>query len=259
MVVEMTKRKDQPMIFLTAPPETEQPKRSRFRVQRNLPYRNAKPYKASIYYWWWAFLKRNVDYQNSCAKSGRGKLAALYRDFGNVFEADFLTWWSSHKKLFAERSALVKVGAPQQDDDTILYQLDPTRPLNHIWEEIQALHLQAHAIMPAKRSKASSTAQYPVFANVSAHTLHRVLSIWDLRFTNPEASVYELGILAGYKANLMPISKFGETRTRRALDTQAYNKRVRVSIANQANRYLRTAAQYIENVGLGEFPKAHRR
>ena len=32
-----------------------------------------------------------------------------------------------------------------------------------------------------------------------------------------------------------------------------------ISIANQVNRYLRTASQYIENVGQGEFPKAERR
>jgi len=37
------------------------------------------------------------------------------------------------------------------------------------------------------------------------------------------------------------------------------NKRARISIANQSNRYLRTASQYIENVGQGEFPKAERR
>ena len=31
------------------------------------------------------------------------------------------------------------------------------------------------------------------------------------------------------------------------------------SFANQTNRYLRAAGQYIDNVGLGEFPKALRR
>ena len=113
--------------------------------------------------------------------------------------------------------------------------------------------------MPKKCASLSSTAQYPVYANVSAHTLYRVLAIWDLRSANPEASAYELGVLAGYKANLIPTSKFGETRTRRALDAQLHNKRVRVSIANKANRYLRTAAQYIKNVGRGEFPKAQNR
>ena len=46
MVVETTKGEDRPMIFLTAPPNIEQTRGSRFRVQRNLPYRDAEPYKA---------------------------------------------------------------------------------------------------------------------------------------------------------------------------------------------------------------------
>ena len=51
MVVEMIKGKERPMIFLTAPPEIKQTACLRFRVPRNLPYRDAPPYKSSIYYW----------------------------------------------------------------------------------------------------------------------------------------------------------------------------------------------------------------
>jgi hypothetical protein len=57
----------------------------------------------------------------------------------------------------------------------------------------------------------------------------------------------------------MPASKYGAKRTLKAIEIERHNKRARISISNQTNRYLRTAAQYIENVGLGEFPKALRR
>lgn len=259
MVAETTEAKKQPMIFLTAPPEIKQTAGSRFRVPRNLPYRDAPTYQSSIYYWWWAFLKRNLRYADTCANQGRGRSAKLYKDFGNVFESDFLTWWRCHQGLFAEQSSAGKYKPSCNQESGIWYQIDPSRPFNQIHEEIKALHLEAHAIVSKKKSLTSSTAKYPVYANVSAHTLHRVLAIWDLRSGHPKASAYELGITAGYKANLIPTSKFGETRTRPALDAQAHNKRVRVSIANQANRYLRIAAQYIENVGHGEFPKAANR
>lgn len=96
MVVEMTKGKKRPMIFLTAPPEIKQTACLRFRVPRNLPYRDAPPYKSSIYYWWWAFLKRDQNYADTCASRGRGQSAKLYKDFGNVFKSDFLTWWRCH-------------------------------------------------------------------------------------------------------------------------------------------------------------------
>ena len=105
MVVEMTKGKKRPMIFLTAPPEIEQTACLRFRVPRNLPYRDAPPYKSSIYYWWWTFLKRDQNYADTCASRGRGQSAKLYKDFGNVFKSDFLTWWRCHQGLFAEQSA----------------------------------------------------------------------------------------------------------------------------------------------------------
>jgi hypothetical protein len=245
--------------FKTAPPVIHMISRRRFRGGRNLPYRGAEPYKASIYYWWWAFLKRNPDYQRTCASSGYGELAGLYQDFGDVFESDFLTWWSCHQGLFAEKTSLIEQAGAHPLDPTLLYQIDPQRPLSQIQEEIKALHMQAHAIMPAAPPRQTSSAKYPIYTNVSAHTLHKVLKIWDLRCEYPDTSAYDLGVLAGFKANILALTKYGETRTRAAIETDAHNKQARISIANQTNRYLRTAEQYIDNVGSGEFPKALRR
>ncbi|MDA9274621.1 hypothetical protein N9Q06_01120 [bacterium] len=224
-----------------------------------MPYREAESYKASIYYWWWAFLKRNPDYQRTCANSGNGMFAGLYKDFGNIFELDFLTWWSCHQGLFAEKTSLIEQAGAHRLNPTLLYQIDLNRPLSHIQEEIKALHMHAHAIMPAAPPKQTSTAKYPIYTNVSAHTLHKVLTIWDLRCAHPDTSAYDLGVLAGFRANILAPPEYGETRTRAAIKTDAHNKQARTGIANQTNRYLRTAEQYIDNVGRGEFPKALRR
>lgn len=245
--------------FMTAPPILHMASRRRFRAQRNLPYRDAEPYKASIYYWWWAFLKRNTQYQQACASSGRGNLADLYRDFGNIYDRDFLSWWTSHQNLFAEKTALIDQAAAPQINAAILYQIDLQKSLSQIQEEIKALHMQAHAIMPIAPPKLTSTAKYPIYTNVSAHTLHKVLTIWDLHCAHPDASAYDLGILAGFKANFLASPQYGETRTQNAAKIQRHNKRAHICIANQTNRYLRTAEQYIDNVGHGEFPKALRR
>jgi hypothetical protein len=242
--------------FVTAPPNNAELAYTRFKGSRNLPYKDAEPYKSSLYYWWWAFLKRNSDYRQTCQKCGRGKLTRLYRDFGNIFEGTFLEWWRGHKTLFAEQRILKARG---ENDYNVIYHIDPYRPLHQIQEEIKALHMRAHAIMPKRGSTSTSTAEYPIYTNVSAHTLHRVLTIWDLKQTKPNDSAYDLGILAGLRPNLMPTSKYGAKRTLKALEIERHNQRARISISNQTNRYLRTAAQYIENVGLGEFPKALRR
>jgi len=119
--------------------------------------------------------------------------------------------------------------------------------------------MRAQAIMPVGGSPVTSTAQYPIYTNVSAHTLHRVLKLWDLKQTHPTDSAYNLGILAGLRPNLMPLPQYTATRTSKALEIERHNKRARISISNQTNRYLRTAEQYVENVGHGEFPKALRR
>lgn len=258
MVTERANEALQAVSFMTAPPILHIASRRRFRAGRNLPYRDAEPHKASLYYWWWAFLKRNADYQQTCSRSGKGNLAALYRDFGNIYEYDFLTWWTSHQYIFAEKTALVDL-ASTEANVAILYQIDFQKSLSQIQEEIKALHMQAHAIMPVVPAKQTSTAQYPIYTNVSAHTLHKVLTIWDLRCAHPEASAYDLGILAGFKANILPLPQYGETRTQNAAAIERHNRCARVSIANQANRYLRTAGQYIDNAGQGEFPKALRR
>ena len=259
MITKKANATRQILSFKTAPPVIHMVSRRRFRGGRNLPYRDAEPYKSSIYYWWWAFLKRNSYYQRTCASLGYGKLSGLYQDFGDVFEADFLTWWSYHQGLFAEKTSLIEQVEVRPLDPALLYQIDPQRPLSQIQAEIKALHMHAHAIMPATPPKQTSSAKYPIYTNVSAHTLHKVLTIWDLRCAYPDTSACDLELLAGFKANILAPPKYGETRTRAAIKTDAHNKKIRISIANKANRYLRTAEQYIDNVGRGEFPKALRR
>jgi hypothetical protein len=242
--------------FVTAPPNSAEIAHTRFKGSRNLPYKEAEPYKSSLYYWWWAFLRRNKHYKQTCKRCGSKRMALLYQDFGDIFEGTFLDWWSNHQILFAEQNCSDPNGS---NDHNLTYQINLYRPLHHIQEEIKALHMSAHAIMPIQGSTIKSTARYPIYTNVSAHTLYRVLTIWDLKQTYPTESAFDLGILAGLRPNLMPVSKYGATRTLHAVEIERHNKRARISISNQTNRYLRTAEQYIDNVGLGEFPKALRR
>jgi len=245
--------------FKTAPPILHTVSRRRFRARRNLPYRDAEPYKASLYYWWWAFLKRNQHYQYTCARNGKGHLSKLYQDFGDIFNVGFLTWWDSHQMLFSEEPSTLSRHDIVEDNAQLLYRIDPCKSFSQVQEEVRVLHLMGHAIMPAQTRERQSTARYPIYTNASAHSLHKALSVWDLHNKNPDASAFELGVLLGLKANIMPLNKYGHTRTRSAVATERHNKQARVSIANKINRYLRTAEQYIDNVGRGEFPKALRR
>jgi hypothetical protein len=79
---------------------------------------------ASLYYWWWAFLQRNTAYKRTCRQSGHGRLGWLYKDFGNVFANDFMSWWRSHQLLFAERNET----ANKETGIGVSYWLDPRKP-----------------------------------------------------------------------------------------------------------------------------------
>ena len=161
--------------FMTAPPIIHMASKRRFRARRNLPYKDAKPYKASLYYWWWAFLKRNKQYQRTCLKRGKAKFCQVYHDFGNIFEFEFKTWWETRKFLFSEQSALIEKRNMDAARDGLLYRIDPSRSFNQIQQEIKAIHMQAHAIMPANSQRRRSSAKYPIYVNASAYNLYRVL------------------------------------------------------------------------------------
>ena len=66
-----------------------------------------KDLEKSPYFWWWAYLRENEQYLDCCNRDGKGKLAALYNDFGDVRSDDFKAWWGGKLQkgayLFAER------------------------------------------------------------------------------------------------------------------------------------------------------------
>lgn len=85
-------------------------------IKRHFPYKHPsfstedKPksfshVKVSVYYWWYEYLKRNVDYRNTCQNKGIGKCSALYDLFGDVHDISFRQWWTKDDRgavLFAE-------------------------------------------------------------------------------------------------------------------------------------------------------------
>lgn len=71
---------------------------------------NDEDLKKSPYYWWWQYLRHNPEYLQTCTSGGRGTLAELYADFGDVRDEDFRQWWgidgNNHGNLFEEQSHL---------------------------------------------------------------------------------------------------------------------------------------------------------
>jgi hypothetical protein len=52
--------------------------------------------ESTVHYWWWRFLKKSTLYLACCERDGSGRLAALYKDFGDV-RGDSFAEWGKHK------------------------------------------------------------------------------------------------------------------------------------------------------------------
>ena len=77
------------------------------------------PYLKSPYYWWWYALRLSEAYKMVCENGGgtkNKKLAQVYADFGNVFDADFNVWWRNNGvRLFSEPTGPKRVRAITAD------------------------------------------------------------------------------------------------------------------------------------------------
>lgn len=109
------------LVFKFAPPQTERDAAPAEGAQKSSPKfpRHLTKFTASIYYYWWEFLRLNVDYIDCCNRNGIYEdnqvvpehITELYRDFGDARdqlegetdERNFRHWWSERGwVLFAE-------------------------------------------------------------------------------------------------------------------------------------------------------------
>jgi hypothetical protein len=249
-----------------------------------------KSWKQSAYYWWWQFLKRNDEYVKCCEKKGKGRLANLYADFGDVRSDDFWEWWGYREKkgqpnrgelLFKEKAMpTVKVLKSQNewDDDlnkkmymVLAVNLDTNeRTLRKLFAQ-RLLKMRKDNGIVRRRGRISmgdefSTAKYKIAQNYNIPNLQRVLKVYDAWVANKQAKdkklpQYKLAFNVGFKPpaivrlNLKDPSK---TYTVKAGDWDEYTwdelNEVRNVLDAGFTRFLREAKQIIANTSKGQFP-----
>lgn len=241
--------------FIQAPPlKTGRTKR---KSGPNAPLRLPKHehYKASVFYYWWAFLRLNEAYIKTCENGGRGKHAKLYDDFGDVRGDDFWAWWKTHTHLFSEPpvaqvTAITDVSAYVSKPNTILIDV----PLD---KKLLLRMRQVRRILEDKMEKASyrmseSHAQYKVSGKPVVAALSSYLRAWELRQQYPKlpyADVYEIvrGRPVDIEAALKP-----KPRVKKLSGTVDFQKNV--PLTQMGYRYVRFADEIISNVVKGQFP-----
>lgn len=232
---------------------------------RHFPYQHpvfgtaARPAPSSkwnrtVYYWWWAYLKRNVPYLKTCENGGDEPCGSLYRDFGDVRGEDFKAWWSEDgrgARLFAEPRAEDSVRVLEQGeealsrDEALTISLPLNLPKKTLEAHVKRLLAVHHKGQRGKQYAKQSRARYKVQGQPNVPALALGLAVWDMRQERPDLALWEIG-------DRVP----GLLKTQRIKpgdDDHDLTVKKR-ALAAVVSRYLKRVKLQIEGAGIGVFP-----
>jgi hypothetical protein len=222
----------------------------------------------SPYYWWWAFLRRNTDYLACCTAGGKGALAGLHEDFGDVLNDNFHSWWTTQERgvrLFAEQPLTVKFGElemaaewqPHWDKQDVMVIAVPLtvskRTLKGAFARLlEQRHTGHKSGRPALAAmKEVSTAKYKMERNYTIRSLQTTLAVYDLWLLNQQRSGKD-------KLTLWEIgreSKINSTAIKDAVSDSTHDRLVgRNVLGATVSRYVKQAKAIIANTAQGKFP-----
>jgi len=213
-------------------------------------------FRASVFYYWWAYLRCHPAYLSACENGGKGKLAALYSDFGDIRGDDFWSWWKAHSHLFSEPpipqvEAVNDLDSYRQKPNTILLEVPLDKRLRLRVAQVKRL-LEAN--MEKRRYlMGESQAQYKVTGKPVIASLDTYLKAWQLKQKYPKlpyAAIYEAA--NGGELNVEAAMK-PKRRSKKYAPDAGYKENV--SKTQMGYRYVKYAEEIMANVVKGEFPK----
>ena len=208
----------------------------------NPPFHNAPPHMRSVFYYWWAFLRESEDYIATCDNGGKGKLADLYKDFGDIREDKFFDWWKrTGRNLFCEpvdRQIKVVIDDHiQHEPDKVILSIPITGDMGRILAEIKTL-LNGEFHKKRKESYRDTKAKYKVRTKPVLTSLHIMLELLKAKKANPSGSLLDWG----RSINLGLISGKSDAD-------------VLASERSAISRYIRKSEKLLTLIEQGEFTK----
>lgn len=211
-------------------------------------------WQGSVYYWWWAYLRKNVEYVACCDAGGKGPMAVLYQDFGDVRDDDFKAWWSQGSRairLFAEPAAEDVVrelqgGEAAPDQSNVLTLVFPLNlPKRYLQKRFNQLLKKHHTGKQGVQYAKSSRARYKFEGQPNVPSLKLAMKVYEMKLENPKMKLWEIG-------NEMP----GVIRSQKlkASDDQYTKEQKKKVLAASVSRYIRRAQESIQRVGQGLSP-----
>ena len=211
-------------------------------------------------------MRRNEDYLACCANGGKGKLAKLYEDFGDIRSDDFRSWWGGTQQkgsyLFGELPIDVRLQklnskdewADEWGNEIMVVAVNMEIGRRKLQQYFANLLQKEHKGKRGRKSlsAAKSTARYPLYRNFSQHNLRAMLEIYDEWRANellPEEErkpQWALGEVVRLVPTAMP--QKGDTKY---ITTNKHNV---MGVA--VSRYLKSAKAIVANTAKGEFPNS---
>jgi len=210
-------------------------------------------------------LRRNQDYLDCCANEGKGRLADLYKDFGDVRDKEFRVWWQEDRRgarLFGEQQLEVKFHEmnsatdwhPEWTKDKVMVVAFPLAVgKRRLMGDIRKLLDSRHSGKQGRPAlaKVESTAKYKLSRNYTTANLETALNVYDLWVANkskPKAEQikqWEIGV--ELKLNKLAIKDAkSELKQDRAVGRNLLGAVVK--------RYLTQAQKTIKSLEEGVFP-----
>jgi hypothetical protein len=219
----------------------------------------------SPYYWWWQYLRRNSDYMACCERGGKGALASLYKDFGDVRSDNFRSWWGAPNNkgdyLFAEQPISIsvqKIDASQatcvMGNDVMLVAVNLQLGRRHLQKKFADLLQREHKGKRGRKSlqTAATTARYPLHRNFTQHSLKQMLMAYDAVTENqslPTEQQLKLWQI-GESLRLVP------TAMPHKWDNHYDVRKKHATMTMTVSRYVKQARAIIANTARGEFPNS---
>jgi len=212
--------------------------------------------KKTPIYWWFLTLQASDEYVLCCRNQGKGKLANLYKDFGDVDKKSFAQWWANQgRKIFAERKKLKKVEVIDErrqlerlsiHEDRLIIEVPLTlRRQTAIRQIGKALQKAYESRDPVDIWGQSTAKRQVIKSKIRMTTIEILLNVWRIRNEHPKLSNYEIGQKAKIDLDLLARTTDGDQ-----IDDALERRRMTIAVS----RYLAQAKNLIANAERGIFP-----
>jgi hypothetical protein len=209
----------------------------------------------SAYYWWWEYMKRVPNYDEN---------HPLFKDFG-VLTDDFMSWWHTDywtgggMRLFAEPPTLkmqivqAERIPPFDPNDSFLLLV----PLNENGRTVtkakwkKMFNMLIGTLPKQHGRRLSKKAKYNLYTMPDVNALAITLDVYDMKQQNPEMTLWQIGNELHKQGKVM----FRRKEVLKDTDSIYESRNKKQIMASTVSRYLLHARRYIDNVGVGIFPK----